>query len=62
MKYLKFQHIKVIGHPPDSPDLAPSDFRLFDEIKRRLPDKINHRIMRSVITEILFSIPKEEST
>ena len=58
--YLKSQHIKVIDHPPYSPDLAPSDFCLFDEIKRRLPDQIDQRSMKSVITEILASIPKEE--
>ena len=57
--YLKSQHIKVIDHPPYSPDLVPSDFWLFDEIKRYLPDKIDHRSMRSVLTEILCSIPND---
>ena len=58
--YLKSQHIKVIDHPPDSPDLVPLDFWLFNEIKRRIPGQIDHRSMRSLIKEILCSIPNEE--
>jgi histone-lysine N-methyltransferase SETMAR len=30
--------ITIIRHPPHSPDLAPSDFWLFDLIKRNLDD------------------------
>ena len=58
--YLKTEGIKLINHPPYSPDLAPSDFWLFDEIKRRLPDQIQPDRMKSIITAILVSIPKKE--
>jgi len=33
--FLQERGIKLIDHPPYSPDLTPSDFWLFDEIKRR---------------------------
>ena len=30
------QNIEIMGHPPYSPDLAPSDFFLFPRIKDKL--------------------------
>ncbi len=38
--YIKTQGITLIEHPSYLPDLAPSDFWLFDEIKRRLPEQV----------------------
>ena len=38
--FLHKKGIKLINHPPYSPDLAPSDFWLFDKIKRRLPSQM----------------------
>ena len=51
---------KLIDHPPYSPDLAPLDFWLVDEINRCLPDEIPRGKMASVITEVVNSIPKDE--
>ena len=38
ISYLESEKIGIIRHPPYSPDLAPCDFWLFDEIKRKLKD------------------------
>lgn len=59
-KYLKTENLKLIDHPPYSPDLAPCDYWLFNEIKRRLPAQTDEKCLKSEITEILNSIPKEE--
>ena len=43
-EFLRDEHIETIPHPPYSPDLAPSDFWLFGELKdslrgRRFPSR-----------------------
>ena len=58
--YIKTQGITLIEHPPYSPDLAPSDFWLFDEIKRRLPEQVEESNLKRVITAILKSIPRNQ--
>ena len=52
--------ITIIRHPPYSPDLAPSDFWLFDLIKRNLDDHQDVRSLKRQITKILQDVPKEE--
>jgi len=52
--------ITIIRHPPYSPDLAPSDFWLFDLIKKHLDDHLDVQSQKSQITEILLNIPKNE--
>ena len=54
--HINSEGFKIIDHP----DLAPSDFWLFDEIKRRLPNEIPQGSMKDVITRIVFSISKKE--
>jgi histone-lysine N-methyltransferase SETMAR len=58
--YLNDEKISIIRHPPYSPDLAPCDFWLFDEIKGRLRDARSQKSLQIQITKILSSIPKEE--
>jgi histone-lysine N-methyltransferase SETMAR len=58
--FLNTNHMTIIDHPAYSPDLAPCDFWLFNEIKKRLPDRTSEELLESQITEILNSIPKEE--
>jgi len=59
--YLQEKGIKLIDHPPYSPDLAPSDFWLFDEIKRRKTRSNNAReSVYGRVTQILQSIPRNE--
>jgi len=52
--------ITIIRHPPYSPDLAPSDFWLFDLIKHQLEDHVDVRSLKRRITAILRNIPKDE--
>ena len=58
--YLKSNGFTIIRHPPYSLDLAPSDFWLFDYIKRQLTDHKSRKSLEQEITEILENIPKEE--
>ena len=57
---LEAEKFIVMDHPPYSPDLAPSDFWLFDYIKQRLGDHENEESLDAQITEILSGISKEE--
>ena len=50
----------IIRHPEYSPDLAPSDFWLFDLIKSRLDDHIDFESQKRQITKTLQEILKEE--
>ena len=52
--------ITISRHPPYSPDLAPSDFWLFDLIKKNLDDFTDVESQKKHITKLLRSIPKEE--
>jgi [histone H3]-lysine36 N-dimethyltransferase SETMAR len=58
--YLKQNNFTIIDHPPYSPDLAPSDFWLFDYIKQRLGDHTSAESLNRQITEIVTSIPEKE--
>lgn len=58
--YLKEQNFIIMEHPPYSPDLAPSDFWLFDYIKKRLTTQPNAESLFKQISEIVNSIPKDE--
>ena len=50
-KYLQDQNLAIIDHPPYSPDLAPSDFWLFDYLKQRLDSHSDVESLKSQITE-----------
>ncbi|CAF4820702.1 unnamed protein product, partial [Rotaria sp. Silwood1] len=41
LDYLRSEGIAIVQHPPNSPDLSPCDFWLFDLIKRNLADQPN---------------------
>jgi len=58
--FLQEKGIKLIDHPPYLHDSALSDFWLFDEIKRRLPDQITRENLDGRVTQILKSIPRQE--
>ncbi len=58
--YLNDAGFTLICHPPYSPDLAPSDFWLFDHIKSHLGDHENVKSQKLQITRIMRDIPKEE--
>ena len=58
--YLEAQKFILMDHPPYSPDLAPSDFWLFDYIKKHLSDHASEESLMSEITDICKLIPKNE--
>lgn len=49
-----------MDHPPYSPDVAPSEFWLFDYIKQRLDDHKSAESLVKLITKIVKGITKEE--
>jgi len=58
--YLQQEKIKIMPHPPYSPDLAPSDFWLFNHLKHSVgtyPDAIS---LARALSRAVNSIPKEE--
>ena len=61
-RFLERELFIIMGHPPYSSDLAPSDFWLNDYIKQHLDDHTSkHRqILKSQITEIVSEIPHSE--
>ncbi|KAJ8875925.1 hypothetical protein PR048_023833 [Dryococelus australis] len=40
--YLTITGLKVMGHPPYSPDLAPSDFTLFSYVKHAIREMVSN--------------------
>lgn len=47
-------------HPPYSPDLAPSDFWLFDHIKKQLTDNTDVQSLSNQITKVMKNTPHME--
>ena len=58
--FLKDVHVPVFEHPAYSPDLAPSDFWLFDYLKKRLSDHDEPEGMKREITKIMKNSPSSE--
>jgi histone-lysine N-methyltransferase SETMAR len=58
--YLQGNKIKVMAHPPYSPDLAPSDFWLFNTLKRNLGSYPDDTSLAKAISKELNSIPRQE--
>ena len=58
--YLNDNGFTIIRHPPYSPDLAPSDFWLFDRIKSHLDEHTDVQSQKLQITKIMQEIPKDE--
>lgn len=58
--HLENTGITIIRHPPYSPDLAPSDFWLFDLVKRNLQDHDSVQSLKRQITSILENLPQDE--
>lgn len=60
LDYLHSEGITIVQHPPNSPDLSPCDFWLFDLIKRNLTDQPNSETLHHAITEFMYSLDKDE--
>ena len=60
IRFLEREKFIIIDHPSYSPDLAPSDFWLNDNIKKRLDDHASIENLKRQITEIVSAIRKSE--
>ena len=60
--FLASEKVKVLNHPPYSPDLSPCDFSLFPRLKKMLSgNKYTSRSsLDSAIYQCLQQIPKED--
>ena len=60
--FLASEKVKVLNHPPYSPDLSPCDFFLFPRLKKMLSgNKYTSRSsLGSAIYQCLQQIPKED--
>jgi histone-lysine N-methyltransferase SETMAR len=58
--YLESEGLTIIPHPPNSPDLSPCDFWLFDLIKENLTDQNDSESLYDAMSEFMYSINKEE--
>ena len=54
--------IKTVAHPPDSLDLAPSDFCLFPKLKEKLTGCRYETIkeMKEAVTKVIDTITQED--
>jgi histone-lysine N-methyltransferase SETMAR len=60
LTYLESEGITVIPHPPNSPDLSPCDFWLFDFVKQNLADQNNSESLCRAVSDFMDSLSKEE--
>jgi transposase len=61
-EYLKEERVRLLPHPPYSPDLAPCDFYLFPKIKKELGGRSfsNVENLSRAIQAVVDNSPKEE--
>ncbi|CAF1684678.1 unnamed protein product, partial [Adineta ricciae] len=60
LDYLRSEGVAIIPQPPNSPDISPCDFWLFDLIKRNLADQSDAESLHHATTEFMYSLDKEE--
>ena len=61
MEFLASKEVKVLGHPPYSPDLAPADFWLFVKCKTMLGGTaITGHTIRHAWERLVRTLPTEE--
>ncbi len=58
--YLQQEKINVMAHPSYSPDLAPSDFWLFNYVERGLDTCPDATSLAKILAKVLKSIPIQE--
>ena len=61
MSFLASEKVKVLNHPPYSPDLSPCDFFLFPRLKKMLSGNTSRSFLGSAIYQCLQQIPKEDN-
>ena len=60
VSYLQSEGVTVMSHPPNSPDLSPCDFWLFDLIKQHIGDQDDAESLHEAVTKFMKSLKKEE--
>ena len=60
LTYLESEGLTVMPHPPNSPDLSPCDFWLFDLIKQNLNDQNDSQSLYDAVVSFMYSLSKEE--
>lgn len=60
LNHLESEGITIIPHPPNSPDLSPCDFWLFDLIKENIGDQNNSESMYRAVSTFLESLSRDE--
>jgi histone-lysine N-methyltransferase SETMAR len=58
--YLESEGLTIIPHPPNSPDLSPCDFWLFDLIKENLADQSDAESLHDAVIDFMNSITQDE--
>ncbi len=58
--YLESEGITRIPHPPNSPDLSPCDFWLFDLIEQNLGDQNDSELLHRAVIQLMNSLKIEE--
>ena len=63
LSFLASEKVKVLNHPPYSPDLSPCDFFLFPRLKKMLSGNkyMSRSSLGSAIYQCLQQISKEDS-
>ena len=55
--YLTKMGVKIVPHPPDSPDLGPCDFCLFSKLRGCRYETIE---MKEALTEVIDTLTQED--
>jgi histone-lysine N-methyltransferase SETMAR len=58
--YLESEGLTIIPHPPNSPDLSPCDFWLFDLIKDNLTDQDDSESLHNTVIDFMNSLNPNE--
>ncbi|CAF4676956.1 unnamed protein product, partial [Rotaria sp. Silwood2] len=57
--YLESEGLAKIPYPPNSPDLSPCDFWLFDLIKNNLTDQDDSESLHDAVTDFMHSLNRD---
>ncbi len=60
VNYLESEGVTIMPHPPNSSDLTPCDFWLFDLIKQNLDDQDDSESLYEAVIKFMMSLKKEE--
>ena len=60
ISYLQSEGVTIMSHPPNSPDLSPCDFWLFDLIKENIGNQDDAESLHEAVTKFMKSLRKEE--